>query len=216
MPEGSSTPEVLERTPRKLQTRREIKRRLKEESRTDALTGLHNRRWFEEQLQLKTAEARRQGKNLWVIISDIDFFKKINDELGHATGDKALKTFGEVGSREEEPIARIGGEEFAQVISNGLDLMDIQKIVSRYSSNFKTRTKETIGRECNLSFGIAKLDLEAMESAENLFSRADQALYHSKENGRNQATIYEGKTPAGEPLMTNLQIISANPIHSQG
>jgi diguanylate cyclase (GGDEF)-like protein len=197
----------LNSTKAQLEVSEQAKNEAQLKSMIDPLTGLHNRGWFDEELKRKITDAHRQGKNLWVIIGDIDLFKKINDEFGHPTGDKVLKEFGEMGSREEEPIARIGGEEFAQVISNGLTLTEVQKIISRYSKNFKERAEAVLGREATLSFGVAKL--EANETAEDIYSKADKALYHSKEGGRNQATIFEGVSPDGSPIFTNMPFVAA-------
>lgn len=165
------------------------------ETMRDHLTGLHNTKWFEEELNRRMAEAVRQGKGLWVLYVDIDLFKGINDKYGHPVGDKVLKAFGEIGSREEEPIARIGGEEFAQVVTDGLDFQSIQKIISRYSLNFKDRSTEILGREATLSFGVARM--QDGDTPESIRSRADSALYYSKQKGRDRATLFEGETDSG-------------------
>lgn len=158
----------------------------------DYLTGLPNKKRFEEDLQRKFAEAKRSGEDLYVIFADIDLFKAVNDTEGHPKGDEILRAFGEIGQRETEPFARWGGEEFAQVITSHnqeLKIQDIAKIISRYQYNFGDASERILQRRLTLSFGVAKMALG--ESPDDLVKRADKAVYIAKETGRNKA-VYIG------------------------
>jgi diguanylate cyclase (GGDEF)-like protein len=189
----------------------EKERKLKEEaeaaSTVDHLTGLHNKKWFEEELTRRIAEARRQNDQLWLIYADIDHFKIINDKYGHPVGDEVLRAFGALGSadgesvvRIEEPIARIGGEEFAQIIQRGLDSEDIYNILERYSTAFKVSSKSILGYAATLSFGVVELSQE--DTPLSIVQKADKALYHSKESGRDRATLLRGslESPYLKPI----------------
>jgi diguanylate cyclase (GGDEF)-like protein len=218
MPEGSKSPDQneqqidlgsSERIPQKPLTRRTIKKayaEARQNSMKDNLTGLYNERWFTEELERRISEARRKNKSIWIIYADMDKFKLINDEFGHLAGDNILKLFGEIGSRLEEPISRIGGEEFAQIISDDLDLKNIQIVLSRLSLEFKKQSLQTIGREVSLSFGLARSD--EVDSAQSLREKADKALYHSKNRGRNRASLYSGT--AQNPIYENVDLLTEN------
>lgn len=181
-----------------------------EASHIDKLTGLPNRRWLFEELPRKFSEARRTGKSVWAIMADVDFFKKVNDEFGHDVGDKILQLFGRLSTRTEEPFTRYGGEEFVQVLSD-TDLIGIQTEISRLSTEFKVNSKAILGREATLSFGIARIDAE--DTPDTLIKKADMALYHSKNNGRDKATGLGGTI--GNPQYLDVQILpsqAAEPV----
>lgn len=183
-----TTRDSLVQTTVQLTQTEQVAREAQENTLIDHLTGLHNKKWFDEEAARKFADARRHKRGLWVIYMDVDRFKKINDRYGHPVGDKILRAFGLIGSREEEPVARIGGEEFAQIVSDGMELEAVQRLVSRYSLNFKEASKEILGQEETLSFGIARM--EPGDTPEIIRERADAALYHSKKTGRNKATLF--------------------------
>lgn len=189
MPEGSPALENIRKRSKIFKARLASSRTRQQEadsaSRTDKLTGLPNRRWLFEELSRKFSEGKRTGKGLWVVMADVDFFKRVNDELGHDVGDQVLQLFGNLKTRTEEPFARYGGEEFVQVLSDG-DLMGIQKVVSRLSSEFKVSSEKILGRGATLSFGIARM--EVGDTPDILMKKADMALYHSKNSGRDRAT----------------------------
>lgn len=172
------------------------------ESTTDFLTGLHNKKWFEEELERAIAEARRYETPLRLIYWDIDHFKGINDKFGHPVGDDILRALGKIGSREEEQIARIGGEEFAQIIRRGLENEDLVTLLSRYSSNFKKISRSILGYEATLSFGIAELNPD--DTSSSFKERADKALFDAKESGRDRATLFRG--PSISPLRIPIEI----------
>jgi diguanylate cyclase (GGDEF)-like protein len=168
---------------------REINRHLKElniEIQTDALTGLVNRRTFDLILD-KWIE---KGQFFTIILLDIDYFKKVNDSFGHQTGDAVLKLLSNIMlriSRQEDVCFRYGGEEFGILVKSG-DVEMARKIAERLREEVR-KTISPTGKSITVSLGLATYPLHAHNSVE-LVSHADQALYHSKSNGRNCTTVY--------------------------
>lgn len=154
----------------------------------DPLTGLPNRAAWTERLDLELARWQRYGGDLLLAVLDIDHFKRINDDFGHLAGDKVLKIIaGELFKRlrKTDFIARFGGEEFVLLIPStpmegGLKLLDtLRSAIENCPFHFKGE-RVTI----TLSGGIASFS--AAERSEQVFERADQALYCAKRNGRNR------------------------------
>ncbi len=158
--------------------RAELMATLAEVARTDDLTGLPNRRAWDEALTRELARSKREGAPLTIGIIDLDRFKDFNDVYGHQAGDRLLKQL-TAAWREElrttDVIARYGGEEFALALP-GADLGDATVIVERLRAS--TTAEQTA------SAGLAVWDGE--ESGERLFGRADRALYAAKEGGRDR------------------------------
>jgi len=163
----------------------------------DPLTGLLNRRGFQEASERQLAEARRRGTAVSVIVTDVDRFKAINDGHGHAAGDEALARFADClrsVDRERHVIGRIGGEEFALLLPDtpapaAIDLAE-QLRTSLTTVEIDTG-KATIGMRA--SFGVTALDA-GDTGIEALLSRADAALYRSKQLGRDRVTLAERET----------------------
>ena len=162
---------------------------------TDSLTGLHNRRFLDENLGSVFALAKRHGDPLCLVLLDVDFFKQINDEYGHASGDEVLKLLADLirwGIRDSDISARMGGDEFAFVLRTTVK----QANIFATSLLEKTRNRGFVlpnGQTLNvsLSMGIVELS-EEIHSVEALYGSADRALYESKHRGRNQVTcIYK-------------------------
>lgn len=156
---------------------------------TDDLTGLWNRRYFLERLEMEIEIARRFRINLAVIQMDIDFFKRVNDTFGHAAGDQGLAFVANVlrkQLRESDVIGRIGGEEFCIMIQNS-DPNQVyficEKIRNYFEQNFFNFEDKTIN--FTVSMGIAYLD-EAIDSLPKLLRAADEACYKAKAAGRNR------------------------------
>ena len=161
------------------------------ESRTDALTNIGNRKYFDEQLQEHIDRLKMEGEEFCLILSDIDFFKKFNDTYGHQIGDQVLKVVAHViknGTGEVAFPARYGGEEFAILVPksnlDGASILSelVRKTISTKSIKNKS-TGENFGK-ITMSFGIAQA--RTSEPAEDIIARADAALYLAKENGRNR------------------------------
>jgi two-component system, cell cycle response regulator len=162
-----------------------------EASITDHLTGLHNRRFFERHMANLLAKARP----LAMMILDIDHFKRVNDSYGHDVGDEVLKIFArrmDVVTRDMDLVCRLGGEEFV-IIMPQTALAEAQIIAERVRV-YVERQPFPIrdGADAipvTVSIGLAQVDAEADVSVDDLFRRADQALYRAKQNGRNQVAL---------------------------
>lgn len=159
----------------------------------DALTGLANRRTFETKLEEAMARHKRAGRTFGLILTDIDHFKSVNDTYGHPVGDEVLRTVGDVFSEQMRAIdvpARYGGEEFALILED-TDLEGARLVAERLREAIAEQRWQTEQGElqCTISLGISVGPWDSGDPHE-LVDLADQALYHSKENGRNQVTVY--------------------------
>jgi diguanylate cyclase len=161
---------------------------------TDALTGLGNRKAFDDTLEQAVALSQRTGKPTALAVLDIDHFKRFNDTWGHQTGDQVLRFVGSVLARacEEAPrfAARYGGEEFAMIFpgeSAGQVLSLLQEVLEEIASRILRRrsTNEALG-SITVSIGLA--ELKPKENLADFIERADAALYASKRAGRNRLT----------------------------
>lgn len=164
--------------------------RLADEARTDPLTGLLNRRGFDEHAARELAHAAREGRSIALATFDIDYFKTINDRWGHVVGDRVLVRMARVledEARRTDVAARLGGEEFA-VLMPGSDAAGAEA--------FTERVRRALAAECpdlpvaRVSAGItatvAPLDVQTM------LERVDDALYAAKRGGRNRTVAYDG------------------------
>jgi diguanylate cyclase (GGDEF)-like protein len=171
--------------------------RLAGEARTDTLTGLLNRRGFDERASLELAHASRSGQSVAVASFDLDHFKHINDEWGHDTGDRVLARAGEVltdNSRNIDIAARFGGEEFV-VLLPGSDSEDADAFTQRIRRALATSDASglpTVG----VSAGV--IASSAPEAIEEILQAADAALYEAKRTGRNRTVITERRGHARE------------------
>ncbi len=148
---------------------------------TDPLTGLYNRRYFDEQLEREIGRAIRYGRPLCLVMFDLDHFKLVNDRYGHQTGDLVLERFAEIlrkVTRNIDIMARIGGEEFALILPE-TNLEMAVEIANRVRC-----TQEIKGLHTTVSAGVAGLP-DHGKSARSLLSQADKALYQAKSAGRN-------------------------------
>ena len=158
---------------------------------TDALTGLHNRRYMETHLAALTEQAAQRGKPLAVLILDIDFFKSINDGHGHDAGDDVLREFAvriRKSIRNIDLACRYGGEEFVIVMPEtdlAVAAMVAERIRRRIAGEAFSIQQGATHLEVTLSIGIAALG-GAGDTAAAMLKRADQALYRAKRDGRNR------------------------------
>ncbi len=164
----------------------------------DGLTGLLNRRSFNDQMNIELKRAKRYDTTFSLIMIDIDNFKHYNDTSGHFAGDKLLKTFAEVvrnSVRGEDIVARYGGEEFAVILphtDSGRGLIAADKIrQSVYDHDFPHGEKQPLGR-VSISLGVAD-NTHEVRSSQHIINHADSALYRAKEAGRNRAFEYDPK-----------------------
>jgi len=155
----------------------------------DHLTGLYNRRFFEERLAAEVAFALRHGAPLSLLMFDVDKFKLVNDTYGHGAGDVALKAVAAVferGVRGEDLVARYGGEEFV-VVARGAGTEGAIALAERLRARVAELSLEHGGRPIKLtvSAGAASLS-ERHATARTLLEAADRALFDAKEGGRNR------------------------------
>jgi diguanylate cyclase len=171
-----------------LQTRLDAARR---DALTDALTGIGNRKSFDLSIQFRAQQATEQRTDLCLMMIDIDHFKKFNDSFGHRVGDQVLKL---VGSKLKQAItgqdsaARYGGEEFA-VLMPQTKMFDAVDKADKFrlalgAQSLKNRTTGQVYGAVTVSVGVARYRLG--ESLESFVTRADQALYRAKHEGRNR------------------------------
>jgi diguanylate cyclase (GGDEF)-like protein len=171
----------------------EKNRLLEQAALTDELTGLPNRRAIESWAKHQLAAAVRHGFSFWVVLIDLDHFKRINDTYGHDAGDTVLKGFGEVlksSTRSSDISGRIGGEEFLHVVTHAEE-EHLPMIVERTRTKLAARTFSFGGVEVTVtaSFGVAGFlgRGDVAPGFVELISRADRALYRAKQGGRNRA-----------------------------
>jgi diguanylate cyclase (GGDEF)-like protein len=168
----------------------EIVSRLADAARTDPLTGLQNRRGFEESFQTEVERAAREGRELAVVLGDLDHFKSLNDQLGHPAGDAALVRVGQLflaGMRRPDSVARTGGEEFALLMPQAGGEM-----AWAVAERMRTTVEEAFRGDSvplTVSLGLASYPRDGV-TADALLAAADQALYAAKQLGRNRSVIY--------------------------
>jgi diguanylate cyclase (GGDEF)-like protein len=171
---------------------RAANQRLEELTRSDPLTGLANRRHFDELKEIEFRRAQRLGQPMSVLMCDVDFFKRYNDAYGHAQGDRCLQAVADAlrnnFARAGELVARIGGEEFA-VLLPGSDMgharTAAERLRRRVAELAIPHTGSPIG-VITLSIGLAQYDAATMDQFDQLLHQADQALYRAKSQGRDR------------------------------
>ena len=162
---------------------------VKEQAITDSMTGLYNRRYFEEFIKKEAIRADRQNQKFTVIGLDLDHLKNINDVYGHNYGDIAIKAIADViknNARSIDVSARMGGEEF-DIILPGVDSAGGIAAAERIRKAIEEVTLEKIGH-ITASLGVATY-YEHSEDLDELLELTDQAMYESKRNGRNRVTL---------------------------
>lgn len=190
--DASSRPEIIEAFNGLLSKMEGHYNELREHAFHDVLTGLPNRRLFNERLEDALYQASQKNKSIALIVMDVDKFKRINDELGHDQGDTLLKVIAsrlKNCTREIDTASRFGGDEFAVILTEIQSLEFVENIVQRM---FEILTEPLMLASDNLtpsiSIGIALSDGSLKASA--LFKLADEALYEVKRNGRNGFKVY--------------------------
>jgi diguanylate cyclase (GGDEF)-like protein len=166
--------------------------RLKEYSFKDEVTGLYNRRFFTMRLDEELARYRRFNHPASVVLLDLDGFKAVNDDLGHAVGDETLRDIAQIlqkHSRGINVVSRYGGDEFAIL------LVETSKAGARL---YADRIRQVIGafpfshgKQITASLGVASVPDDEAGTAEDLFRAADEALYAAKRAGKNQVAVID-------------------------
>lgn len=157
-------------------------------SRTDALTGLYNRRAFIEELERRTQRLRHDGRSAALLYVDLDNFKMVNDLFGHKRGDDALfevKRLLQSATRPSDLVARLGGDEFAVWMDGVDEAVAVAKAKSLLDGSATLESfSGGLGRTLSMSIGIAVYDPASDESIDALLSRADGAMYQTKHSGK--------------------------------
>jgi diguanylate cyclase (GGDEF)-like protein len=184
----------------------------------DALTGLHNRRYFHETLAREVARAHRYDRNLALIIFDLDDFKAINDRIGHLSGDGVLA---EAADRIRDVVrsadiaCRVGGDEFAVILPES-QLGDADQLYARLQKAVSTRP---VGQAGPLTISAGVAELQPDDDAIAFFQRADHALYGAKEAGKGQvvaASLHQQPPPSNLPPHLTPAPEAPPDLHSAG
>lgn len=174
------------------QTEREFLRRM---AMTDGLTGLFNRRYFDEQVDREIQRSYRTGKPFVLMMMDVDFFKKYNDRYRHLKGDQALREIAiilKARLRQIDTVSRFGGEEFSVLLPETDEVGGLA--VAKHIS-LSVKNHSFVGKEkkrdvrMTMSIGCSVFPYDGKEK-EELIHRADLALYHAKESGRDQVVLF--------------------------
>jgi diguanylate cyclase (GGDEF)-like protein len=175
---------------------KEVARRVHEIARRDPLTGLPNRRAFDEALERELARAQASDRPLTVVLFDLDHFKQVNDRHGHAQGDASLRLIADIAHDELRPgdlLARIGGEEFALSLFD-TDAATAGGIAERIVGRVRGATA---GGAVPLSASAGVAQCMAASSAHAVLRRADRALYAAKAAGRGRVAAHDGAVRVG-------------------
>lgn len=167
-------------------------------SKIDALTGLANRRYFDDVAQMIVHNAQRLGLTLSMLMIDVDHFKEFNDEFGHLYGDAMIKLVARIiedaVQRSSDVVARFGGDEFIVLLSD-TDVSGAELIARKMVEKLEETTQK-YKQEVTLSIGIASLSVKPGIEIEDIIDLSDKALYQAKQNGRNQIVINNEKETA--------------------
>lgn len=171
--------------------RKELQWKLEEEARTDSLTGCTNRRYFLELAARELSRARRHTSGLSLLMLDLDHFKNVNDSYGHPVGDLVLQKLVQICEqtlREEDLVARFGGEEFVVLLpeTGSVEALDIAERLRRAIADAEVPLEEVPPLRFTASIGVATLTQGDFDIGA-IISRADEALYEAKAAGRNRA-----------------------------
>ena len=173
-------------------------------SETDELTGIYNRRYFDKNFQKEFNRSRKNKYDLALALIDIDHFKAYNDTYGHVQGDQCLQTVGHIlktcFKRDCEFAARLGGEEFAVVMSQLSPEQCIEALQGLMAAiaNEKIQHSHSVANYLTVSIGLAVCD-PVFGSTRVAYEQADAALYKAKENGRNQLIVYNSELDGNNP-----------------
>jgi diguanylate cyclase (GGDEF)-like protein len=171
-----------------------VNEQLAELSTTDALTGVRNRRYFDQMLEREFNRARRAREHLSILMLDIDYFKRVNDEYGHQVGDDALRSVAnilrEVIYRTTDFVARYGGEEFAIILPN-TEVAGAYLVAEKIRKKIAKHQFDAAGVSFSITVSIGLIGDEPSSgfSADFWLKEADDALYKAKEEGRNKVVL---------------------------
>jgi diguanylate cyclase (GGDEF)-like protein len=180
--------------------------KLAAEARVDKLTGVLNRRGFEERAAIEVERARREGYPAGVASFDIDYFKRVNDEWGHDAGDRVLERLGEVfrtESRTVDIVGRLGGEEFVALLPSS-DAEQTLAYAERIRAAFATSVEREVS---NVTVSAGVTATIGPEGADELLQVADSALYAAKRGGRDRAVLHDQAPASTSPLKNSMSAL---------
>jgi diguanylate cyclase (GGDEF)-like protein len=169
---------------------------LRETTLTDALTGLNNRRFLEEYIEVLMAEAQRKGNQVGILMCDLDYFKKVNDVHGHEVGDKVLKMLSQImkdSVRSSDIVIRYGGEEFLIIIKDAEDDDAVVNVAEKIRQNvqaYEMRVGANVNLKKTISLGVSLFPRDT-ENFWQAIKFADVSLYKAKETGRNKVVRFD-------------------------
>lgn len=167
----------------------------------DSLTGLHNRRYFDERLEEELARSRRGQQGFLIGMIDLDHFKQINDIHGHVVGDTILCLFADCARsmlRQSDLLARYGGEEFVVLFTEGRN-RDIERVAQRLRHNFAEHSPGATPNNHPVTLCVGLCRGGPDDTVKSAIERADQALYQAKSAGRNRVLFYPRDAETTEP-----------------
>lgn len=183
----------------------------------DGLTGIANRRAFDERLPAELESSVKSGTVFSLLLVDIDHFKRVNDTFGHAVGDQLLTSFGKLLSeltRACDLPFRYGGEEFA-VLATNTSAQQAVFLAQRLRSAFSLRTQEaTACGSQTISIGVCGCDQVRSPSVSRLIEAADAALYRAKAGGRNQVCVYDPMVDGPDEMAPDVVVIGPRAVKS--
>ena len=165
---------------------------------TDSLTGLYNRRYIDERLEMEWSRCQRTGHPINIVIIDIDYFKNYNDQYGHQDGDECLisvaNIMAAVFKRAGDVVARYGGEEFIIVMTD-ISVDAAELILHRFQNALKDKEikheSSKVGDYLTISAGLVNVIPTQSDSVQDAIKNSDKALYMAKESGRNQIYVHK-------------------------
>lgn len=177
---------------KEVERRMRLEEELKRQATTDPLTGLFNRRQYEMLFRRERERCRRQGTGICVAMGDLDHFKRLNDTLGHDSGDSALQHVARLFTsrlREGDVVGRFGGEEFIILLPD-TDIAEAAKVIERLRRSLETSPVPLEGQQWNLTvtFAVSAV-LDGEKDIVDTLRRVDAGLYQGKRGGRNQVVV---------------------------
>ncbi len=186
---------------RDISDRKRMHQELERLAQQDSLTGLGNRRRFEQEVEAEMARSRRQLAPGALLLIDLDHFKSVNDSLGHLAGDKVLKQIAEILGerlRESDALARLGGDEFAILLPD-TGLREARLVAESLTRAIREGTEKGSVASVTASIGVALFDGDPRLDVPTVIAEADLAMYAAKDDGRDRVRVFDLDRDASVP-----------------